>query len=108
MDLPERVAVLRKQGGVSASELSSLAGLSPAHVALIERGSRPNITVTTAMAIARVFGVSVEYLVAGEGPAPSPDDVVAAIARARETRPVGADHTASDFTPDNAVGPEAA
>lgn len=51
-------------------------------------------------AIANVLGCSMDWLVAGRGHAPTPNEIAAAVAQSRTSlpRPVGADHTASDFT----------
>lgn len=103
-----RLEALLGLSGVSAREIDRLAGRSGAPLSLIISRQQRALRDDVICAYARVFGCTAGWLVAGEGPAPTADDVIAAIARARETRPVGADHTASDFTTDNAVGPEAA
>lgn len=53
------------------------------HIAMIERGERRDIAASTALAIARVFGVDVVWLITGEGSPPRKRDVRAAYARAR-------------------------
>ncbi len=92
-----RLCERRVAAGLERSELSELAGLSPALVGMIERGDRTNITAATAVSLARVLGTTAEYLVAGEGAPPSVSEVQAAVARARAARPVGSTFTASDF-----------
>jgi hypothetical protein len=91
-------------GDISYRELDRLAQKTPGHAQAIASGTILDPRSSTLAAYERVLGARLDP----NSALPSPDDVVAAIARARETRPVGADHTASDFTPDNAVGPEAA
>jgi len=86
MDLSDRLRALRLESGLSAAQLSELAGLSPAHVSIIERGERPNVAATTATALARVLGTCAEYLVDGVGDAPTADAVRAAVERARAGR----------------------
>lgn len=97
-----RLAALRGLSRLKATELGELAGLnSPAHVGLIERGGRPNVAATTAVELARVLGTTAEYLTTGRGTPPTENEVHAAVELARAAhrpRPVGADHTANDFT----------
>lgn len=86
--------------------LSKLAGLSPAHIGMVLRGDIKAISKDTAKALARVTGCSVGWLLAGEGDAPREEDVVGFVdaisdRAANSPRPVGADHTASDFTVDS-------
>jgi transcriptional regulator with XRE-family HTH domain len=83
MSLPERLASLRKRAELSAAALSDLAGLSPAHVAMIETGARPNLAASTALALARTLGTTFEHLVSGEGVEPTDAEVKAAVERAR-------------------------
>ena len=78
-----------------------MAGLSPALVGMIERGDRTNIAAATAIALARTLGTTAEYLITGDGEPPSDADARAAAERARgAARPLGAGHTANDFTVD--------
>ena len=89
MTLPERLAALRLRVGISAAALSDIAGLSPAHVAMIESGGRPNLAASTALALARALGTTFEHLVSGEGVEPTDEEVKAAIERARAARSNG-------------------
>jgi len=89
MTLPERLAALRLRAGISAAALSDIAGLSPAHVAMIESGGRPNLAASTALALARALGTTFEHLVSGEGVEPTDEEVKAAIERARSARSKG-------------------
>ena len=82
--LSGRLRMAREMGGLSAIGLSRLAGLpAGGHVALIESASRPNPTTSTLSKICAVLGVSMDWLVSGEGKPPKPRDVRAAVARAR-------------------------
>lgn len=80
-----RVAALRALIDLDPVELGKLAGLkSPAHVAMIEDGSRAKrISADTALALADVLGCSVKYLVRGEGEPPSANTVRRAVSRAK-------------------------
>jgi transcriptional regulator with XRE-family HTH domain len=74
---------LRLLAGVSARDASSLAGLSPSHVGLLE-SDRHVANVDTASRLARIFGASIDWLVDGTGRPPSPRTVRGAVAAARE------------------------
>lgn len=82
-----RLRALRARAGLSARELSRLAGLrSPGHVSLIEsgeirlvRGMEP----ATVRGLCRVLGCDAAYLLSGEGDTPTLTEVVAAVVRAR-------------------------
>lgn len=69
--------------GLDAKGLSVLAGLHPSHVGRIESGSLRAVHATTACALARVLGVSVEWLVMGEGRTPDRERVALSVTRAR-------------------------
>jgi transcriptional regulator with XRE-family HTH domain len=64
-------------------ELDRLSGLGMGHVSMIESGRRPNIEGATAVKLARVLGVSVDWLLTGEGDEPTTDQVRASVERAR-------------------------
>jgi transcriptional regulator with XRE-family HTH domain len=82
--LGKRLLRLRTKAGVGVSDLAKIAGLkSPSHIGLIERGVRKDIAASTALALARVLGASVEWLVSGEGDEPSEAVVKAAIGTAQ-------------------------
>lgn len=82
-DFATRLKKTRELGGLAASELAGLAGLSPGYVRHIEKGVRENPGIEAASAIANVLGVSIDYLVRGEGEDPTEEQVKAAIALAR-------------------------
>lgn len=94
----QRLRDLRETAGLSCRGLDSAAGLHFNHVAALER--LDNCQATTARKLAEALGCSVGWLLAGEGEAPSAEDVRAAVERARAAH---AD-TADVGTPD----PEAA
>lgn len=75
--------------GLSARELGALAGLPSPTVSNIERAdpARPGerVAAKTLVALARVLGTTVEWLVDGTGEAPDPADVNASVSRARVT-----------------------
>ena len=82
-----RLAVARSlaKPALPARELDRLAGLHQGHVWAIESGHRPNIETDTCIALAKVLGVSLDWLLTGEGDAPDADAVRAAVQTARET-----------------------
>lgn len=69
---------------------------------MIERGDVTNLAEKTLRAIVDTTGATLPWLAFGLGGAPDPAHVAAAVERARsaaaEPTPVGASHTASDFT----------
>ena len=85
--LRARLRALRECAGLSARELSRLAGLrSPGHVSLIEsgeirlvRGMEP----ATVRGLCRVLGCDAAHLQTGEGDAPTLAEIMAAVTRAR-------------------------
>jgi transcriptional regulator with XRE-family HTH domain len=82
--LAGRLKRTREMSGLSARSLSKLAGLSAAHVSLIE-ADRPNLEAQTAAKLARVLGVTMEWLVNGTGDGPSAAAVAAAVHLAQST-----------------------
>lgn len=78
-----RLRYARDAAGCSAAALASLAGLSPAHVGMIERGDRFRLAYPTISRLARALGVSAEWLGEGIGPTPDPAAVRAAVEAAR-------------------------
>ncbi len=79
--LAGRLRRARELSGLSARALSRLAGLSAAHVSLIE-DARPNLEAQTAAKLARVLGVTMEWLVSGTGAEPSAARVSDAVSAA--------------------------
>lgn len=77
--------------GLSARELSRLSGLpSKGHVAMIEAGTYATMSVATAIAIARVLGCSLDWLILGSGKQPSVGQVRVARDKARRRTAWGA------------------
>lgn len=91
----ERLRATRLLAGVSARELGRLARLQHSHVSLIESGAVANVRVDTLAALARALGCSLDWLVNGEGDAPSEATVRAAVDAAR------VEHPAADAKPDD-------
>ena len=60
-----RIAALRKQSGLNQAELAALVKVSPSAVGMYEQGRRePSAEIL--LALARVFQVSVDYLLTGD------------------------------------------
>jgi transcriptional regulator with XRE-family HTH domain len=87
--LQERIRRARELAQLSRTDLSELAGLARGHVALLEAGKRPNLGVFTIAPIARVLGVSLDWLIAGKGEPPPASTIQAAVKRARSRRITG-------------------
>lgn len=68
--LSGRLKQARKSKGVSASKLDAQAGLTRGHTWQIETGRKPNIELETATKLAGALGVSLDWLVRGEGVGP--------------------------------------
>lgn len=84
----ERLRDLRAKAELSTRDLDRIAGLSAGHTYLLEGGQgRENkrVSAEVALAVAHVFGVRIEWLINGEGDAPSARHVRLAVARASET-----------------------
>ena len=62
--LGQRIALLRRQAGLSQSELAVRLGISPSAVGMYEQGRREP-SVDTLVEMARVFDVSTDYLLTG-------------------------------------------
>lgn len=79
----DRLRYARDAAGCPAVTLAALAGLASAHVGMIERGERTRLEYSTLSRIARVLGVSAEWLGEGIGPDPTPDAIRAAVEASR-------------------------
>lgn len=66
-----RLRWARDVAGLAGRDLDKLAGLTPGHTASIEAGRRANPRVGTVLALARVLGVTCDWLIDGSGAAPS-------------------------------------
>lgn len=80
----KRLALARHFSGLTASALGVLAGLSTGTVGVIENGSRADPSSGSIGKLARVLGVSADWLINGTGEAPTEDDIRAAIKTAQE------------------------
>jgi hypothetical protein len=83
-----RVERLRKQANLGARELDRLAGLAEGHVSMLEwrqrnTGGGARTEMRTATRIAAVLGASLDYLMMGDGPAPTAEAVCAAVEAAK-------------------------
>lgn len=83
MTLQRRLQAARIRAGLSARRLDDLAGLTPGYTSLIEAGKRANIGARTADAIARVVGVSLDWLIRGDGNEPTDQQVRRAVEAAQ-------------------------
>jgi transcriptional regulator with XRE-family HTH domain len=78
-----RLKEVRALAGITAIELDNLAGTSRGHVSMIEAGNKSNLETRTVVSIAKVLGLSLDWLLLGVGAAPSRSKVLTAVARAR-------------------------
>lgn len=63
--LGARIAMLRREAGYSQAELAKLLGISASAVGMYEQGRRePAVDILVAMA--RIFGVTTDYLLTGK------------------------------------------
>lgn len=85
--LGARVRRLRKKGGLSQRELAWLATTSPGYPWHVETGRVVEAGSDFAIAFARVFGCSLEFLLTGSGKEPNERQVRAAVAAARKAKP---------------------
>ena len=69
---------------MSARELSLLARVAHGHVSLLETGERRFPRGETIQRIASVLGVSVEWLLTGDGSEPTAESVASSVSVARE------------------------
>jgi transcriptional regulator with XRE-family HTH domain len=84
MTFPERLRMARELGDLASYELAELAGVSGGYPGHLEKGRRKNPGSDVASKIARALGVSLDWLLRGEGPAPTKAQVQAAVAVARD------------------------
>ena len=62
--LGTRIAALRRQHGWSQGELALMLNISPSAIGMYEQGRRePSLAIVTELA--RIFGVSLDYLITG-------------------------------------------
>jgi hypothetical protein len=74
---------LRLRAGLSARQTDDLAGKAPGHVAMLEARPHVDLYVSTALAYARIFGATLDYLATGAGRPPTEAQLREAVAAAR-------------------------
>ena len=82
-DLQSRMAFVRSLSGVSARELSSVMRVAHSAYSHVEAGRVKSPTAEFLTALASATGVSLDWLLLGQGEPPSADSIRTAIARAR-------------------------
>lgn len=107
-DVAQRLRLLVDASGLSQNALSELAGLDRTYLRLVVTGARTAFGAAPMAALAQLFGADLDWLLLGRGDGPTPAAVRAAVEIARAARdhqppPVGASHTASDFTVDRSA-----
>jgi transcriptional regulator with XRE-family HTH domain len=85
--LAGRIARIHKLSGLDRKEMSELARLTQCHVGMLIRGDVKAPEPDTLIKIARTFGVSLEWLLTGDGEAPSEQSIQAAIETTRTRCP---------------------
>lgn len=78
----ERLRAARELAGISCRTLDALAGITPGHTSAIEAGRRGNPESRTAIALAHALGLTIDWLLLGDGDAPTEMGVRAAVAKA--------------------------
>lgn len=76
--LPERIRYARGLAGLSARRVAILAGRHPQWLTAVERGVNRAPSAVALSAVARVLGVTVEWLLEGTGGGPTVGSVQAA------------------------------
>lgn len=79
----DRLAAARKKANLPARELDRLAGVSPGQTWAIENSKSGNADTKTLDKLASVLGLSLDYLVRGQGKRPPPSAIRAAVEAAR-------------------------
>ncbi len=79
----QRIEMLRGLGELPARELDRLAETTEGHASLIESGVVKNVSAETVAKLAHVLGASLDWLIAGEGKAPSERTVRSSVEAAR-------------------------
>jgi transcriptional regulator with XRE-family HTH domain len=82
-----RLQWARTAAGISARHLDRLAGLALGHTSLLEAEKKQSVELPTVRALARVLGVTLDWLVEGKvdesNPHPTREKIAEAIARAQ-------------------------
>lgn len=81
----ERLAFARRLAGITPNRLSVLAGLSRAHVSLLERGDRAeHVNLATASKISDALGIDLNWLANGSGDVPTSASIAEALISAEK------------------------
>ena len=80
----ERIRAARAMAGISTKDLDRLAGLKPGVSWAVENSATGNSETKTVDKIAKVLGLSLDYIVRGDGKPPTANKVKAAVDAARE------------------------
>ncbi len=76
--LGTRIAVLRRAAGLSQGQLAAQLQVSPSTVGMYEQGRRePSVDILVAMA--RTFGVTVDYLLTGQATPREQEQITSAV-----------------------------
>lgn len=81
--LGKRLKLVRESAGLDDVDVAAAAGLCRTHVHSLEVGWILNPRYETVLALSRVLGAPLDYLLAGQGQPPSSSEVMAAFKRAR-------------------------
>ena len=92
--LGPRIAALRKEAGLSQTELAQRLQISPSAIGMYEQGRREP-SAQTLVAMAKFFGVSTDFLLTGQARSPEEGD---ALGRMLLSRITSADRHLSDRT----------
>lgn len=83
--LGARIAVLRREQGMSQGKLAALLGVSPSAIGMYEQGRRePSGEMLVAMS--RIFGVTTDYLLTGQPAQPTDQQVLEQVLQSRLDR----------------------
>ncbi len=80
-----RLKWARDTANLSARKLDKLAGITPGHTTAIEAGRKQDITTSTAAKLAHALGVSLDWLISGDGPRPTERSLLAKAAESGPT-----------------------
>ena len=81
--LGQRIAALRRQAGLNQAELARQLRVSPSAIGMYEQGRREP-SLDTLVAMARIFGVSLDYLATGTAAAAPDPELMVRVEAARQ------------------------
>jgi transcriptional regulator with XRE-family HTH domain len=81
--LADRLAQARKVAEITRRELAHLANVAPTYPGQIELGQKENVGSRVLSELARVMGLSLDWLVDGKGSIPGACDIQEAIEKAK-------------------------